>query len=97
MLLVANLAIQNDVKTLKNTPKPCQMGSHLKILCESYPLNTNMTGFRWFSKIFASLCFGRKCSLSIGRVKMAYMILPISKVVYFSIVFLPGRVIADKQ
>ena len=26
---------------------------------ESFPMNTNMTGFRWFSKIFASLCFGQ--------------------------------------
>ena len=34
---------------------------------ESYPINTNMTGFRWFPKIFAFLCCGRS-SLSIGRV-----------------------------
>ena len=33
-------------------PKPWHMGTH--------PMNTNMTGFRWFSKIFASQCFGRK-------------------------------------
>ena len=25
-------------------------GTHLKVLDESYPMNTNMTGFRWFSK-----------------------------------------------
>ena len=36
------------------------MGTHLRELAESYPMNTNMTGFRWFSKIFAFLCFGRK-------------------------------------
>ena len=34
-------------------------------------MNTYMTGFRWFSKMFAFLCFGRKNSLSIGRVKPA--------------------------
>ena len=28
------------------------MGIHLKVLVESYPMNTNMTGFRWFSKLF---------------------------------------------
>ena len=30
------------------------MGTHLRALRvrESYPMNTNMTGFRWFSKIF---------------------------------------------
>ena len=27
------------------------MGTHLRLLSESYPLNnTNMTGFEWFSK-----------------------------------------------
>ena len=41
------------------------MGTHLRVLSESYPINTNMTGFGWFSKIFAF-----ECSLSIGRVKV---------------------------
>ena len=35
------------------------MGTHLKVLRKSYPMNTNMTGFRRFSIIFASLCFRR--------------------------------------
>ena len=26
------------------------MGTHLKVLGESNPMNTNMTGFSWFSK-----------------------------------------------
>ena len=26
------------------------MGTHLRVLSESYPMTTNMTGFRWFSK-----------------------------------------------
>ena len=34
------------------------MGTHLTVLSESYPMNTNRTGFTWFSKIFASLFFG---------------------------------------
>ena len=33
------------------------MGTHLRVLSESYQINTNMTGYRWFPKIFASLCF----------------------------------------
>ena len=41
---------------------------HILVLWTKKP---NMTGFRCFSKIFASLCFGRK-SLRIGRVKEAY-------------------------
>ena len=28
------------------------MGIHLRVPRESYPMNTNMIGFRWFSKIF---------------------------------------------
>ena len=31
-------------------------------------MSTNMTWFRWFRKIFASLCFVQKYSLRIGRV-----------------------------
>ena len=26
------------------------MGTHLRVLSESHTMNTNMTGFRWFSK-----------------------------------------------
>ena len=44
------------------------MGIHLKVLGESYAMETNMTVFRGRSKIFTSLCFGQS-SLSIGRVK----------------------------
>ena len=40
--------------------KPWHMGTHLRQLRESYPMDTNMIGFRWFSKFFASLCFGQK-------------------------------------
>ena len=36
------------------------MGSHLRVLSMRYPMNTNMTGFRCFSKIFVFLCFGQK-------------------------------------
>ena len=47
---------------------PWHMGTHLRELSESYLMNTNMTGFRWFSKILASLCLDES-SLSIGIVK----------------------------
>ena len=36
------------------------MDIYLRALSESYPMNTNMTRFGSFSKIFASLCFGWK-------------------------------------
>ena len=66
MLVVANFAfIQNDAK---NNWKPWHMGNHLRVLSESYLMNINMTGFRWFSNIFASSALDES-SLSIGRAK----------------------------
>ena len=50
---------QNDAKTLKKWVKPWHMGTYLTVLCKSYPMNTNMAGFRWFKKILTSRCFGR--------------------------------------
>ena len=49
--------MQNDAKYLKND-KPWQVHTHPIILSKSYPMNTNMTGLRWFS--IASLLFGDK-------------------------------------
>ena len=60
MLLVANLANRKWCKKPYKWLKPWQMGTHLRVLSESYLMNTNMTGFGWFSKRLASLCFGRK-------------------------------------
>ena len=37
-----------------------QMGTPLRVLSELYPINTNITGFNRFSKLFASLCFWTK-------------------------------------
>ena len=52
-LLVANLPNKNMVeKTPEKYLNPCQMGTGtpLKALIESYPMNTNMTGFgRWLN------------------------------------------------
>ena len=56
MLLVANLANSKWCKKkIEKWLKPWQMGTHLRVLGESSPMNTNMTGLRLFSKIFASL------------------------------------------
>ena len=44
------------------------MDIHLRVLSESYLMNTNMTWFRWgFSKIFASVYFGKKVASSLER------------------------------
>ena len=32
------------------------MGTHLRVLSESYVMNTNMSGFRWFLKKTLHLC-----------------------------------------
>ena len=52
------------------------MGTHtyLSVLNESYPMNTEMTGFRWFSKVFASLNY--ESSLGIRRVGLGLTYLP---------------------
>ena len=35
--------MEKDIETLAH-------GTHLRVLSESFPMNINMTGFRWFSK-----------------------------------------------
>ena len=52
MLVVANLANTKLGKKPEKSLKPWHIGTHMKVLSESYQVNTNMTGFRWFSKIF---------------------------------------------
>ena len=44
------------------------MGTHLRVIGESYLMNTNMTEFKGFSKTFASFAWDES-SLSIGGVK----------------------------
>ena len=42
-------------------------GIHVRELSESYPMNTNMTGFGWLSKIFASMLVRwTKVALALG-------------------------------
>ena len=45
------------------------MGTHLRQLSESYPMNTNMTGFRWFSKNICVLVFWSKVALALEWLK----------------------------
>ena len=71
MLLVAYLGNTKWCKKAGKWLKPWHMGTHLRVLSESYPMNTNMTWFRWFPKIFAPLHFGSgESSLSTGRVNI---------------------------
>ena len=45
------------------------MGTHMKVLSESFPMNTNMTGFRCFFQKYLHPCALAESSLSIGKVK----------------------------
>ena len=62
MLLAANFVFYILCKKTKICLKPWQMGTHLKVLSESFPMNTNMTGFRGFSRYLDFLCFRQKLS-----------------------------------
>ena len=42
------------------------MGSHLRVLLEGHPMNTNMTGFRWISKMYVLVLWKKVAS---ARVK----------------------------
>ena len=45
------------------------MGIHLRVLSESYPMNSNITGFRWFSKVFASFVLWMKVASALEGLK----------------------------
>ena len=51
--------------------KPWHMGTHLRILGESYLMNTNVKRFRWFKKSLHP-CALDVSSLNIGRVKILF-------------------------
>ena len=69
MLLVTNLANTKRCKETGEGLNTWHMGTYLKLLSESYPLNTNKAGFRWFLKKSLHPCALNKSSLSIGRVQ----------------------------
>ena len=61
MRLVANLAITELCRKLK---EPWHMGTHLRVLSESIPMNTNMTGLDSFQKSL------RPCALNESSLSM---------------------------
>ena len=50
--------------------EPLAHGTHMRVLEENYPMNTNMTGFWWFSEMFASLFFWAKVASSLEGLKV---------------------------
>ena len=53
----------------ENWTKPLQMGTHLRVLIKSYPMNTNKQGLDGFQKSLRP-CALDESSLSIGRVSI---------------------------
>ena len=45
--------------------KPCQIDAHLRVLGGSYQMNTNMTGFRWFSQTRCIFVLWTKVALAL--------------------------------
>ena len=61
MLPVANLANTKWCQKPEKLSKSRHTSTHLRVINESCPINTNTTGFKWFSKIFQKiLCFRQK-------------------------------------
>ena len=59
------------------------MGTHMKVLGESFPMNTNMTGFQWLS-MYLRPCNLDERSLSIRRVKPSEAAVGINGFRFFS-------------
>ena len=65
--LTANFVNEDICKKLRKWLKHWHMGVHLRVLSERFPMNTNMAGFRGFSKPLRP-CALDVSSLSIGGV-----------------------------
>ena len=65
ILHIGTIKLQKKIgqyKMMQNTKKilkPWHIGTYLRVLNESYPMNTTMTGFSFFKSLcIAFLCFG---------------------------------------
>ena len=70
MLLVANLANTIWCENPKRWLKPWQMGTYLRVLSESYPMNTNMTGFYMFFKDLCIFVLWTKVASALEGIKV---------------------------
>ena len=50
------------------------MGTHLRVLSKSYPMNTNMTGSRWFFKDPCVLVLSIKVTLALEELQEKYVV-----------------------
>ena len=91
VLLVAKLVNMKWWQKAGEWLKPWHMATHLRVLSQSYPMNTNMTCFGWFSKFLALLCVMDECYLSIRRV-YPFMPVPFNLPDYFGGISLPKAI-----
>ena len=63
--------IQNDAKETEKLLKPWHMGTYMRVLRESNPMNTNMAGFGWYSKILKILVLWTKVALALEGLRWA--------------------------
>ena len=90
---------------------PWHMGTHLRVLSESYPINNNLTGFRWISKTFKALVLWTKVALALEGLngncvgvkvfnhllKVDFLDIPQRKIRVFRCVTFEGLVSCDKN
>ena len=62
MLVVANLANTKCSKKLEKIIKPWHIGTHMRVLSESFPMDTIMTGVRWFLENFVFVHWAKEAS-----------------------------------
>ena len=74
MLLVANLANTKRRKKSAEMTETLAYGPHLRVLSESFPMNTNMTGFGRFSKNLCVLALGTKVASALEGISNYTMI-----------------------
>ena len=69
LMLLAACFWSNEYKMMQKNLNMTEthMGTHLRVLSASFPMNTNMTGFRIFQKSLRPCALGES-TLSIGRV-----------------------------
>ena len=74
-LLVANFANTKWCKKTRKWLKPWHIGTHLRVLSESYLMNTNMTGFGWLSRYRCILVLWTKVARALEGLKVKYLYL----------------------
>ena len=67
MLLMANLANTKRCKETEKSLKSWHVGTHVRVLSESFPMNTSMAGLVGFQRTFRP-CALDESSLSINRI-----------------------------